>query len=164
MVLLAELLGSSTRAKVVLALAQNSTKRLSAYRIAKMYGMNVSKVYIEIKRLGNLNLLHVSRGRRGFEYSLADRNLRELANRLSATSRTISYDDWNDPRARAKRLRNGLILIPRFSLERKRDQKKTPLYTKPTRMPGELDNLAKLARKKFDRKYEMTGAREYARI
>jgi DNA-binding transcriptional ArsR family regulator len=161
---LAELLGSSTRAKIVQALAQTRRKKLSAYRISKMYNLNVSKVYIEIKKLTKLDLLSASRGLKGFEYSLADDNLRELALRLSLPSRTISYDDWNDPKARAQRLRNGLMRIPKFSLETRIDQKKPPLFTNPTRMPGELDNLAVLARNKFDRKYEMIGAREYARI
>ncbi|MDG6923807.1 MAG: hypothetical protein JRN67_11005 [Nitrososphaerota archaeon] len=153
---MAELLGSSTRAKIVEALAQN--KKLSAYRISKMYNINVPKTYIEIKKLANLNLLCASNSRRGLEYSLADENLRELAIKLS--SRTISYADWNNPKAKAERLRNGLISVPEFSL-RRRDK---PLYTKPTRMLGELDNLAMLARSRFNRKYRITGGREYARV
>lgn len=154
---LAELLGSSTRAKIVEALAQ-SRKRLSAYRISKMYNINISKTYMEIKKLARLNLLSASEGRKGLEYSLADEDLRRLAIKLSG--RTISYDDWNDPRAKAQRLRAGLVQVPEFSLGKKDE----PLYVKPTRMRGELDNLALLARYRFDKKYRTIGAREYARV
>ena len=154
---LAELLGSSTRAKIVEALAQ-SNKKLTAYRISKMYSINISKTYIEIKKLADLNLLSAKRGRKGLEYSLTDENLRRLAIKLS--SRTISYDDWNDPKARAQRLRAGLRSIPKFSL----GKKEKPMFVKPTRMRGELDNLAVLARYKFDQKYRKIGAREYAEL
>lgn len=47
---LVQLLGSSTRANIVelLVLAK---KPLSAYRVSKVYNMNIGKVYIEMKRL-----------------------------------------------------------------------------------------------------------------
>ena len=154
---LAKLLGSSTRATIILALAREK-KKISAYRISKMYNINVSKTYVEMKKLADMNLLRASKGQKGLEYSLEDKNLRELAIKLS--SRTIPYDAWNDRKARALRLRNGLISIPKFSLVRKNRQ----LYAKPPRMRGELDNLAVLARSKFDQKYRMIGAREYAKV
>lgn len=164
---LAQLLGSSTRAKIVEVLAQNKETKLSAYRISKLYNINMSKVYIEVKKLTKLNLLRAWKGKKGVEYSLEDLHLRDLAIRLSSSSstfpRTISYDDWSEPKARAQRLRNGLLRVPQFSLGKKSEKIKS-LVAKPTRMPGELDNLAVLARKRFDRKYEMKSAQQYVRV
>ena len=153
---LVQLLGSSTRANIVelLALAK---KPLSAYRVSKMYNMNIGKVYIEMKKLANLGLVSTTKGSRGLEYALIDENLRGLALKLS--SRVITYDDWRSPEAKAQRFRSGLIKVPKFSPGRR-----TKLQdTKPTRMPGELNALALLARSKFDKKYRRIGDREYAR-
>ncbi len=155
---LAELLGSSTRANIVEALAL-AREPLSAYRVSKMYNMNTAKVYIEMKKLANLGLVSSGRGNRGSKYSLADGNLRSLALKLSS-SRVITYDEWRRPEAKAQRFRSGLIRVPKFSLGR---PAKT-LDAKPTRMPGELDTLALLAKNKFENKYRRTGDREYVRL
>jgi hypothetical protein len=54
----------------------------------------------------------------------------------------------------------GLALVPRFSLE----GRSTVADTTLRRMPGELENLAILGRKKFDAKYRRTGERCYDRL
>ena len=154
---LAQLLGSSTRANIV-ELLESAKKPLSAYRVSKMYNMNIGKVYIEMKKLANLGLVSAIKGRRGLEYALIDENLRGLALKLS--SKVITYDDWSNPEAKAQRFRRGLIKVPKFSLGRPTKS----LNTKPTRMPGELDALALLARSKFDKKYRRIGDRAYARV
>lgn len=153
---LAQLLGSSTRANIVEALAK-AEKPLSAYRISKSYGMNFARVYIEMKRLANLGLVRARGGRRGQEYVLLDENLRALASKLS--SRVVTFEAWNSPEARATRFRNGQSKVPKFYLGQAKS-----LYKKPTRLPGELDTLAILARNRFDRKYRRVGEREYARV
>jgi len=154
---LGEILGSSTRASIVELLALTN-KPLSAYRVAKMYNMNISKVYFEMKKLARLGLISATPGRRSLEYALIDENLRGLA--VKFTPRVIRYDDWLTPEAKAQRFRNGMIRIPKFSQEKNAKS----LDAKPTRMPGELDALALLARSKFDKKYRRIGDREYARV
>ncbi len=146
------------RARIVelLALAK---KPLSAYRVAKMYNLNVSKVYHEIKRLDDLGLLLRRRGSKGMEYSLVDENLRALA--LNLSPQIQSYDDWNSPEAKAQRFRAGLMQVPKFSLGRRQAKL---LERKRTRMPDELDTLALLARRSFEKKYREIGEREYVRI
>jgi hypothetical protein len=154
---LAQLLGSSTRAKIVTVLALVGTP-LSAYRVSKMYNMNIAKVYIEMKKLANLGLVSATKGSRGFEYALTDGSLRTLALKLSP--RIVAYDNWRSAEAKAQRFRSGLIKAPKFSLGRQTK----PLDTKPTRMPGELSALALLARSKFDKKYRRISDRRYVRV
>jgi hypothetical protein len=154
---LAQLLGSSTRANIVELLA-SANKPLSAYRVSKMYNMNMGKVYSEMKKLASLGLVSTTTGNKGLEYALVDDNLRELALKLSP--RVINYDDWSSQEARAQRFRSGMIKVPKFSI----GKPSKSLDSKPTRMPGELDALALLARSKFDKKYLRIGDREYARI
>ncbi len=155
----AKLLGSSTRANILEALAR-SRRPLSPYRIAKMYSMNVAKVYVEIKRLANLDLVSPMKQGRGLEYKLSDGNLRALALKLSP--RTLTYDDWRSSEAKARRFRAGLLKVPKFSF--KKNAIKRPPLAKPTRLRGELAALALLARSKFDKKYRRIGESEYARI
>lgn len=155
---LAQLLGSSTRANIVELLA-SAENPLSAYRVAKMYNMNVAKVYVEMKKLANLGLVSTITGSRGLKYTLIDESLRSLAWKLSP--RIVAYDDWRSPEAKAQRFRDGLIKVPNFSLM---DGPTRGRNRKPTRMPGELNALAILARSKFDKKYRRIGDREYARI
>jgi DNA-binding transcriptional ArsR family regulator len=157
---LAQLLGSSTRANIVEALAL-AKKPLTAYRISKMYNMNFSKVYIEMKKLKGLGLVSTIMRRRGVEYVLIDENLRALA--LELSSRTITYDDWSASEERARRFRGGLIKVPKFSLVGQ-NKSLLPLGSKPTRLRGELRTLALLARSKFDKKYRRIGDRQYVRV
>ena len=151
---LAELLGSSTRANIVEALSLGK-EPVSAYQVAKAYNMNVAKVYIEMKRLGNLGLLSVTKGKRGVKYTLVDESLRTLA--LKFSNRVITLDSWRSPRARAKRFRDGLILVPKFSLGK-------PLDNKPLRSLDELNTLALLVKSQFEKKYSRTGDRNYDRV
>jgi hypothetical protein len=155
---LAQLLGSSTRANIIEALA-TSGKPLSPYRVSKMFNMNTAKVYIEMKRLVDLGLVSCGQGSRGLEYTLQDENLRGLAIKLAP--RTIPFDIWNSKESKARRLRNGLIKTPKFSLEKRA---KKLQFRKPSRIPGELDSLAKLARRRFETRYRRIGEREYALI
>jgi hypothetical protein len=155
---LAQLLGSSTRANVVLTLAL-ARRPLSAYRVSKICNMNIAKVYIDMKKLANLSLVSKNRGRRGLEYTLVDDNLRSLALKLSP--RMLSYDDWRSAEARAERFRSGFAKVPDFSLG---GQTEPPLVAKLTRMLGELESLAQLARSKFDKRYRRIGDHEYARL
>ena len=152
---LAQLLGSSTRASILEALAL-SKRPLSSYRVSKAYNMNTSKVYVEMKKLADLGFVRGTKGNRGLEYTLVDENLRALALKLSL--HVIPIDIWSSKEAKAQRFRSGLIKVPKFSLG------KAKTLAKPSRMPGELDNLALLARNKFDRKYRRSGAGEYARV
>jgi hypothetical protein len=151
------LLGSSTRANIVEVLA-TSRKPLSAYRVSKMYNMNVAKVYVEMKKLARLGLISSSNGTRGLEYTLIDENLRALA--LNLSPRAISYDDWRSAEAKAQRFRSGMTRVPDFKLGGKTSR----LDKKPTRMTGELEALALLARSRFDKKYRRVSEHNYARI
>jgi len=157
---LSQLLGSSTRARIVELLAL-SKKPLSAYRVSKMYNINTGKVYLEMKKLAGLGLVASLRGRRGVEYALIDENLRALSLKLSSR-RVITYDEWRSPEAKAQRFRSGLIKPPKFPgvwNKATSDERQ-----KSTRLPGELNALARLARSKFDKKYRRIRDREYARI
>ena len=154
---LGELLGSTTRGNLVEALAL-SDRSLTAYGVAKAYNMNIAKVYVEMKRLEGLGLVRSAKGNRGREYELVDGNLRDLALKLS--SRVQTYESWRSPESRRARFRMGLVSVPRFSLT----GQSTVVDTSQRRMPGELENLASLGRKKFDAKYRRMGERSYDRI
>jgi hypothetical protein len=157
---LAQFLGSSTRASVLEALAF-AQRPMTAFRVSKMYKMNIAKVYLEMKRLADLGLVISSRGKRGLEYSLRDKTLRPLVLKLSP--RVISFVSWASPEARAQRFRSGMMKIPKFSLGK--TERERPLFDmKPTRMREELDTLARLARSNFDKKYRRVGPREFARV
>lgn len=154
---LGELLGSKTRGNVVEALAL-SEKPLSAYRIARSYNMNVAKVYGEAKRLDRLGVLKSSTAGSVREYTLADADLKKLALKLG--SRVTTYEEWASREAKRERFLNGMASVPRFEFDRK------PSTADPLerRLPGELENLATLGRKKFDSKYAKTSERSYARV
>jgi DNA-binding transcriptional ArsR family regulator len=154
---LGELLGSTTRGNLVEALAL-SDRSLTAYGVAKAYNMNIAKVYLEAKKLEGLGLVRSARGARGREYELADDNLRDLALKLS--SRVQTYDSWKSPESRRARFRMGLVSVPRFTLV---GQPKV-VDASRRKMPGELENLAILGRKKFDAKYRRTGDGSYDRL
>ena len=146
---LGELLGSATRGNIVEALAI-SERPLTCYRISKLYNMNVAKVYVAMKRLAALGLVTPSRGRGGVEYRIGDEDLRRLALKLSG--RVVTYEAWSSQGARKERFRSGLSPVPALPLGRPR----RPTLIKPTRLPGELDSLAMLARAKFDGRYRRT--------
>ena len=154
---LGELLGSVTRGNLVEALALSDTS-LTAYGVAKAYNMNVAKVYIEMKRLERLGLIRSTRGSRGKGYELVDNNLRDLALKLS--SRVQTYESWKSPESRRTRFKMGLASVPPFSLE----EKPAGLDIGQRRMPGELENLAILGRKKFGAKYRRVSERRYDQL
>jgi hypothetical protein len=143
---LGELLGSKTRGNVVEALAM-SERPLTCYRISKLYNMNVAKVYVAMKKLAALGLVTPSRGRGGIEYRLQNEDLCRLA--LNFSTRVVTYKEWSSQGGKKKRFRFGLAQIPALPLDKSRKL----MSIKPTRIPGELDNLALLARAKFDGKY-----------
>ena len=154
---LCELLGSSTRGNLVQALAL-SDRGLTAYGVAKAYNMNIAKVYIEMKRLEGMGLVRSARRGRGKEYELVDDSLRALALKLG--SRVQTYESWRSPESRMARFRMGYAPVPRL-LTVGRTQTADAIRR---RMPGELENLATLGRKKFDAKYRRTGDRSYDRV
>lgn len=135
-----------------------SKEPLTAYHVARLYNMNVAKVYLEMKRLGRLGLVKSSGRNRGIEYVLADVNLRKLALKLS--SRVQTYESWRSEESRRARFMMGLVSIPPALLEAKPNTVKAGRH----RMPGELENLAVLGRKKFDRKYRRVSGRDYDRV
>lgn len=143
---LGELLGGTTRGNVVEALAM-SQKPLTCYRISKLYNMNVAKVYVTMRKLAALGFVSPSRGRGGIGYRLRDENLRKLA--LTLSTRVVTYEAWSSQEARRERFRSGLSLVPASPLGKARKL----VTARPTRVPGELDNLALLARARFDDKY-----------
>ncbi|MDG7008032.1 MAG: winged helix-turn-helix transcriptional regulator [Nitrososphaerota archaeon] len=152
-----ELLGSSTRANIVEALALSDTP-MTAYRIGRKYNMNVAKVYSEMKRLGSLGLVETAGERRWKEYVLVDKDLRNLALRLS--SRVQTYEAWRSAGAKRERFRMGLAKIPSYSL----DGEPRAMEPGERRIPGELENLAVLGRRKFDAKYRREAEREYVHV
>ncbi len=154
---LGALLGSITKGNIVEALAL-SEMPLTCYRIAKMYNMNIAKVYIAMKILATLGLVRSSRGRSGVEYILLDEDLQRLAKKLSP--RVITYEVWKGQDAKRNRFRSGLLRVPLLSLGRSTRS----LERKTTRIPGELENLAHLARKKFDAKYRRISDGAYVTI
>jgi hypothetical protein len=109
--------------------------------------MNIAKVYVAMRKLATLGLVTPSRGRGGIEYRLQDEDLRRLALHLS--TRVVTYEAWSSQDARKERFRSGLSLVPTVQLGSARKL----AAIKPTRMPGELDNLALLAKAKFESKY-----------
>ncbi len=139
------------------ALALSDTP-LTAYRVAKEYNMNIAKVYAETKRLAGLGIVSQVRQMRGTEYELVDEDLRRLALRLA--SRTVPYEEWNSREQRASRFRGGLRLVPSIEV----GEPSEVALTKETRLPGELEVLARLGRKKFDAKYRRVGDRSYDRL
>jgi hypothetical protein len=155
---LGELLGSVTRGNIIEALAL-SDRPLTAYRVARAYNMNVAKVYVEMKKLNNLGLVKpAERSERGTEYELVDDDLRNLALKLS--TRVQTYESWKSGESKRARFRMGLVSVPRVSLEG------TQKAAEPIqrRMPGELENLAILGRKKFDSKYRNSTRRDFDRV
>ena len=154
---LAAVLGSLTRSNLVEALSMSS-RPLTAYRVAREYNMNVARVYVEAKRLAGLGLLRTVKGRRGIEYDLCDEDLRRLALRLSY--RVVSYDSWSSEKAKRTRFRAGLSKVPEMAL---RNSASFPL-SKPSRLRGELENLALMAKKSFNAKYRRKSEREYDRV
>lgn len=159
---LARLLGSRTRANMLEALATTSGRPLTAYRISKMYNMNTAKVYLEAKRLQGLGLVDkVEGGKKGAGYLLADDDLRKVALKL-ASKRVIAFAEWSSASARTRRFRDGLAPLPDFALKRRvRRRAGRPLESKPGRLPGELENLVALARKRFAKRYRRIGDRKY---
>jgi hypothetical protein len=149
-----DLLGSTTRGNVVEALSM-STRPLTCYRISKLYNMNVAKVYAAMKKLAALGLVTPSRGRGGIEYLLQNEDLRRLALQLS--SRVVTYEAWSSQDAKKERFRLGLSHIPALVL----GGPSKLMSIKPSRVPGELDSLALLARAKFDGKYRMASDHAY---
>lgn len=154
---LGELLGSATRGNIIEALAL-SDRPLTAYRVAMAYNMNIAKVYIEFRKLNRIGAVGLAREERGKEYVIVDEDLRRLALKLS--SRVQTYRSWGSDESKRARFRMGIVQVPRFSLDGPpRTERKGR-----RRMPGELDNLAILGRKKFDSKYRRAGVREYDRL
>ena len=153
---LGELLGSETRAKIIVSLAAGEGS-LTAYALAKENGANISKVYLEMKRLYRLGVVNSAGKGRGVAYSLADEDIRRLARKYSA--RVVGYGDWSSGRAKARRFRMGFAQVPPYVRA-----KGTGPLTKPTRSEGELDALAELGRRRFDAKYAKTSERGYARV
>jgi len=147
-------LGSATRGNVVEALAL-AVRPMTSYRIARSYNMNIAKVYSETKKLASLGLIKGSTGERGTVYELVDEDLRRLALRLA--NRVVPFETWKGTEARKGRTRAGYSVVPRFSM----GGRVTLLPVKPTRMEGELENLALLAKKRFDAKYSKVSSREY---
>lgn len=151
------LLGSETRANVLRSLALGNAP-LTPYRVAKETGTNVPKVYLEMKRLAALGVIGVARRARGTEYELVDADLRRLVVRLSP--RVVALEAWSSEEERASRFRAGFQTVPPFSAQ-KPDRM---TLSKKTRLPGELDSIASLGRKRFDVKYRPVGDREFARV
>lgn len=154
---IATLLGGATRGNIVEALAL-SAKPLTAYRVAKTYNMNVARVYIEMKTLVALGMVGPKKGRGGLEYGIIDGDLRSLALKLS--SRVQTYEAWRSKESKLARFKLSLAVVPPVTLA------PTPGTTRGARrrMPGELENLAALGRKKFDTKYRRAAGRRYARV
>jgi hypothetical protein len=125
--------------------------------VARTYNMNVAKTYKEVKKLAALGMVTARPGR-GVEYEMVDSDLRRIALKLS--ERVQTYDSWRSSSSRRERFRSGMARVPPISVVRLPAVEQRP----QKRMPGELQNLALLGRKKFDAKYRRTGERTYARV
>lgn len=150
-------MGSSTRGNILEGLAF-SREPLTAYRLARIYNMNVAKVYGEIKRLSDLGLIRPTSMTRGVGYELVDEDLKSLA--LKFSSRVQTLESWQAEESRRARFRMGLERVPPFSLGRPTEMDESV----QRKMPGSLDNLAALGRKKFDAKYGKRSERMYDRV
>ena len=135
-----------------------SGRPLTSYRVAKSYNMNVAKVYIEMKWLARLGLVRPTKGSRGAEYELCDDDLRRLS--LKLVDRVVEYGDWRSDVSKGERLRAGLAVVPEILLT----QPLEAYVSKPTRLPGELDNLVILAKSRFETKYRRRHGREFDRL
>ena len=154
---LGELLGSVTKGNIVEALAL-SEEPLTCYRISRSYNMNVAKTYIAMKKLARIGLVAPSKDGGSVKYLLLDEDLRRIALKLS--SRVMTYRAWSSQDAKRERFRSGFVqaTLPPLGMSN------GAARTKPTRIPGELESLALLARRKFDAKYRMSPDGEYDRI
>ena len=150
------LLGGLAKGNIVEALALSSAP-LTCYRISKMCNMNTSKVYVAMKTLKSLGVVEESRGRGGLEYRLSDDDLRRIALRLS--DRVTPLVEWKSQEARKFRFRAGLARAPRLLFSSAGVSRE-----KPSRSPGELENLARLAGKRFDAKYRRTSDGQYLAV
>ena len=150
------LLGRSTRANLLEALAL-SDEPLTLYQVAKTYGMNIAKTYSEAGNLARLGIIKAVGRARGVTYILADEDVRRLVFRMS--SRVLTFEKWAGDDEATKRFRSGMEEIPSFRLE-----SPSGLARKPSRLPGELDAMAALGRRKFEKKYRMVADREFASI
>lgn len=153
---LSQLLGSPARAKIIRILASTITP-VSAYRVAKIYDMNVNNVYSEIKKLANLGLVSTVTGKRGAQYALIDKNLRALALKLSPN--LIGYDEWSMLEVRARRIKSEEIKVPNFL-----GKKRKPSDILPREILDGLNIIALTARKSFDKKYRQVGEHDYVRV
>jgi hypothetical protein len=115
--------------------------------------LNVSKVYLELRKLNGLGLVEVESGR-GKSYRLSDDDLKSVVSKLSP--RVMSLGRWKSKESKAWRFRMGMQAVPEFRVEGE------GALVKPTRLSGELTVLATLGRRKFDSKYRRTGSREIA--
>ncbi len=154
---LARLLGSSTRANLIRALAISSSP-LTSYRVARLYNMNVPKVYGEMRNLTTLGVVEPTSQGRGVKYRLVDDDLKRLVLRLSPG--VVTLEAWRSEEAKKFRFRAGLGKgqdVPRRPSTRR-------AASKATRLPGELLTLARMGRERFDSRYRRLGARTYAAV
>ena len=132
-----------------------SGQPLTPYRIAKEYNMNIAKTYMETKSLARLGVVRAVRKSRGLEYELADEEVRRVA--LRYRSRVIPFSRWAS--GERARFTMGMEKVPDFGLGAGGGPDE-----RPSRLPGELDALASLGRKRFDAKYRRTEGREFAGV
>ena len=154
---LGEFLGSVTKGNIVEALTL-SKEPLTCYRISRAYNMNVAKTYIAMKKLAAIGLVAPSKEKGGVKYFLLDEDLRRIALKLS--SRVVTYESWRSQDAKRTRFRSGFVRATLPPLGGPTGAARM----KPTRIPGELENLALLARRKFAAKYRRSPDGTYDRI
>lgn len=154
---LARLLGSSTRANLIRALAMSSSP-LTSYRVATLYNMNVPKVYGEMRNLTSLGVVEPTSQGRGVKYRLVDDDLKRLVLRLSPD--VVTLEAWRSEEAKRIRFRAGLGTGQDFT-QRPSTRRAA---SKTTKLPAELLTLARLGRERFDSRYRRLGARTFGAV
>jgi predicted transcriptional regulator len=110
---LVALFGSETRVRALAPLA-NSSRPLTAYRIAKMTGAQRIRVYSELRKLAAVGIVREVQGSWGrSEWELVQPDLRNM---LRKTARIVSMDEWREGRversAITKRVMEGGRRVP----------------------------------------------------
>src|SRR5580658_7263565 len=90
---LVALFGSATRVRTLAPLA-NSSRPMTAYRIAQMTGAQRIKVYTELRKLAVVGIVRRVQGNWGrSEWELVEPDLRNL---LRKRARIVSMDEWRE--------------------------------------------------------------------
>lgn len=157
------MLGSKVRWAILDCLL-SSDKPLSAYSIARKRGIDVKTTYEVIKILEEVGVVkRVSKGKQAL-YRISDNELgKALAELIKAVKKhEENYNVWMSNTLKGKRIRIALAVSKTVNVKRDKPLSVNEAFKMlKRRANGELDALAKIARRKFFKMFEKIGEREY---